>query len=950
MTWGLIATPCQTHDGRRLALLAVPSEGIGAARLHGPGLPANGRAVADLPDGGAWRLVDLPGQAGSWQVREDGTSIVLDIPAWPAVPEVAHLIHFGHCDFGWADLPDAMRPRFVQDLDLAIAACEATAGAPDGERFIWNLENSTLAQDYLAARGAAEHARLAALIATERIEIGAFTSSVVQTVCDPEEIMRLCDRAVAIAQRLGGTVTSAQHNDVPGLHPRLAAAMAGAGVKYLTWGANAQYSLNHDGHVPRCFRWRPDGRHEVQVWRHSQDPHLGGYAAGSHILAALDRAPAAGAAALARLLAGLVEPALPAVLVSLGADFMRPVPAAVTLVAWWNAHFLRPRVRMSTNTQAHRDLAARCAGRLPVVEGQFPDAWVSLPLGTPDLTVLARRSSLALRRAEQVAVWCGLSGTTASDLNPGRISEGIVRHYEHTYGLEGLCDRYLPATLDDFAQVAGPLRAADEELRVAAWRGRSALGRRFAGGGKDGLLLPVLNHLPRARHGLVRVRLHARHLPRGRAWCIRDVATGAAVPAQLDRPLGHHENLHQTTVHHYYELMFLAEDVPALGYKLFRLEPATSAAAREACALWTPGPGGAPAARLAWNHGQLDIDQATGAVAAWRWPGGELLAPAEGLAPLLGECRLLGYQLNCARPKDFTDNDRFYRLSEVLRPRLEDIAPLPAGPLSGGYRAEAVLGSAARLSLYVRVQPLTSGLDVELHVERSASLPVEALAIAWPAAVSRPAFACDAGGLDLDPQTAPAPGAYRDLIAADRWAAVHGPEGALIVCSPDAPVTSFGGMNLLTWRRTPLAEPAPQLWSMLSLNGHWRCGNVSPRNRESGRWNFHVTPQARFDPLAAQAASEDVAFPLVCDPVEESDADAPWSAPAASLVSLEEEGRTPVGVQVLALRPSAGGFALRLAERAGRDRRLRLRVPSRAITVDLALPAWGVSDTAVPLK
>lgn len=890
----------------------------------------------------------LPGETGTWQLHAGDSVTELSIAQWPATLETAHLVHFGHSDFGWADLPDRMRALFVQDLDLAIAACEATANRPAGEQFVWNVEIAALVDDWLAARRPADHDRLAALVAAGRIEIGAFTANVVLAQCDVEEVLRHCDWSQRLAERLGGQVASAHHIDCPGLHPRLAAAMNAAGVRYLTWGANCQMSLNHDGWVPRCFTWRTDGRNEIQIWRHTQDPVLGSYASGGVVLRALDHSPAAAGGALARWLTQAVEPNLPVALVTMGADFSRPVPALCDFVAWWNRTMRAPKVRLSTNAQAHRDIEARAAGRLPVLTGQFPDAWVNLGLGVPDQPALARRTSLALRRAEQIAVWRAVAGAGVSELDPAALSEGVLRHYEHTGGLEGVCDRYLPATLDDLQQVEGPLQRADEELRTTAWRDLAALTRRFAVKPGTGPLLVVLNHLPRPQTTLATARVHVRHLRHQAGWQVRDLTTGEIVLHQTDRPLVDQSNYHQTTHRHLFDLSFIAADVPALGYKLFRLETVDHVVAPVSCATWTPKPGGEPAARLRWPHGELEVDHVTGAVLAWQQGGRSLLPAGSMTGALLGECQLLGFADRNARPFSFTEADIFYRQTETLRPRLDSLTPLPAGPLVAGYSAHGWLGRQARIELVVRAFAHAPHLDLELLVERPDGLDCEALVMAFPAAITNPLFACDGGGLTLNPITDLANGAYRDHLAADRWSAVHGVEGGLVVCSSDAPVTSFGGVHLLKWQREwPPTLPA-ELWSILSLNGHWRCGNLTRRNRASARWQFRVVPVSQFDPVSAQAQGEAAAFPLTAELREAGDVDAPFTAPSGRLVELTEDGQVPVGVQLLSLRLARPGLVVRVAERTGRKRQLQIRAGNT--TVPLTLEAHGIGSAELALK
>jgi hypothetical protein len=462
-------------------------------------------------------------------------------------------------------------------------------------------------------------------------------------------------------------------------------------------------------------------------------------------------------------------------------------------------------------------------------------------------------------------------------------------------------------------------------------------------------VLVVLNHLPVAQTGVATVRVHIRHLRHRRGWQVRDLTTGRIVPHQTDRPLQDQPNYHQTSHFHLYDLDFLASDVPPLGYACYRLEAVDDGAAPTAPQSWTQRPGGEPAAHLGWAQGDLDVDPATGAILAWRH-GGRSWLPAPGRdGALLGECRLTGFASACAAPGIFTDNDRFYRRSETIRPRLVEIRPLTAGPVACGYHAIADLGGRARVGLRVRAYAHAPYLDLTLGVERTGGLDVEALAMAMPAAVGGAGFAIDHGSITRDPRTSVAPGCYRDALTADRWAAVHGEDGALVLATCEAPLVGLGGMHLLSWQRAWPASMPAELWSLLSMNGHWRCGNLTRRNRESCSWRFRIAPQAVFDPAAAQTVGDGLAHPLTAELVEDGDSDAPVRAPSGSLVEIRDAttGGVPDGVQLVGLRSVHGGVRLDLAERLGHDRRLIVAVPGRDGATSIDLPAHALTTSII---
>jgi hypothetical protein len=471
-----------------------------------------------------------------------------------------------------------------------------------------------------------------------------------------------------------------------------------------------------------------------------------------------------------------------------------------------------------------------------------------------------------------------------------------------------------------------------------AWQDRAALGTCFAGTGERGPLLVVYNHLPRPVTGLASQRVHIRALHHLTAWRVRDLVTGEIVPHQTDRPLQDEVNYHQTTHRHLYDLSFLASEVPALGYRLYRLEAIDEPAMPSGCASWTAYPCEGSAGRLEWSHGTLDVDPATGAVLDWRRGERRRPLPADRLEPLLGECRLFGFTECLGRSPDFIRKNKDYRVTQVIRPSNASIAPLSAGPLWGGYRAGCVLGELAQLTLEVRVFRHCPHLEVILGLRRLATLPTEALAVAWPQALTDVDFFYDGGGIDCSVADH-GPGASGDAVVADRWSACVGREGALLLASPEAPVTSLGGMHLLSQRRGLPSDLRAELWTILSLNGQWRCGNIPLANRESGRWRMVVQATDGFDADTAQAFGEAVAQPLSCELVEGSAADAPLAAPSGRLLELTTPAGEPLpaGVQLVSLTSTDDGLGIELLERSGVAREVMVGRPGEPPTrVDLA--------------
>jgi len=188
---------------------------------------------------------------------------------------------------------------------------------------------------------------------------------------------------------------------------------------------------------------------------------------------------------------------------------------------------------------------------LPVLRGGWGNDWDMWPASLAERTSRVRRALERLRAAEALAVFAQLHDPDYWPPVRQRIENGLMsvwKYFEHGWNVTTGGPTLAQMQLDKETWTADIEHAVDEAIAAA----EATLATRFTTPDED--RIAVFNPLGFARTDVVDLEGIA-----GRR--VVDVATGSEVPAQEISTTGGSA------------LRFIARDVPALGYRVYRLEP-----------------------------------------------------------------------------------------------------------------------------------------------------------------------------------------------------------------------------------------------------------------------------------------------------------------------------------------------------------------------------------------
>ncbi len=473
--------------------------------------------------------------------------------AWPLraenhVQEIV-VVYKTHFDIGYTDLVTNVLTRYRTGfVDEAMKVIEHTRSLPPSEQFVWTVPGWPLKQMLWPGQTAARRERILKALKEGRLAVHALPFTLETDSLDLEELVRGLEFSADLARENGLPLPrAAKMTDVPEHTWVLPTLLKHAGVNFLQIGCNGGSAVMR---VPELFWWEgPDGSRLLTFY--SPDYGTGllpptnwPYHTWLALIMTSDNHGPPGAEAVDKLLQQAAKE-LPGVKIKMGRleDFCDAI--------------------MTEKNQ-----------NIPVVRGDMPDTWIHGLEAMPEATKLAwnvrpLEGALAMLDTE----------LRAAEANPAPLAGALARAYEnsllyseHTFGYfgsqpggiwfgeewarklaEGKYNRFLKSFDDKRAYIRATANivtnALDERLQLLAQNVDA-----------EGPRIVVFNPLPWKRSGEVAIRL-----PEGGWTGARDLSSGRMVKLAAVDGL---------------TMRFLANDVPAGGYKTF--QPVAEAAAKEA--------------------------------------------------------------------------------------------------------------------------------------------------------------------------------------------------------------------------------------------------------------------------------------------------------------------------------------------------------------------------------
>jgi alpha-mannosidase len=494
-----------------------------------------------------------------------------------------YFIPITHHDLGYTDTIENVMNRYADFYDDILRFCRKTDDWPDEAKYRYTAEGAWAMKHFIETRDEKSIDELGKYVKQGRIEIGALMGNEISALCSHEELVRLMYPSFRMAHQFGGKILTGSITDVPGLSWGLPTVLAGAGVKYFfggmptyfEWGRNDIHTFWDESAVlrhgrPDAFRWQgPDGN-SVLVYYQSSYGFFGDVTGPHSYKYVMDRLPGE--------LEKMQEQSNPFSVMRYihnGVDNYPPSMEISEIVREWNDKWAYPRLIVGTNTMFFEELEKQCSD-VRTFRGELPHTdYVVGALSTAKETTINRLAHDQLVCAEKLATIASLAADLpypADDIR--KAYDDMMLYDEHTWGKD-----YPAGKLQDWAW---------NEKSHFAYRA-AGLSQQITNAGishivnkierkEDGDYIVVFNPLSFTRTDIVRV-------PKFRgstSSCVYDLSSPdsdleVCQYAELAGPqspvpyAAYRYARGQFEPHELSDMVFLAKDVPPLGYKVFKL-------------------------------------------------------------------------------------------------------------------------------------------------------------------------------------------------------------------------------------------------------------------------------------------------------------------------------------------------------------------------------------------
>jgi len=820
--------------------------------------------------------------------RQDFTSTIAAARKWTlfVVPHI-------HLDIGYTDYQakvGAIQAKVIEEaLDLTAAHPEYRFST-DAE---WSLEQ------FWNTRSEGERRRVVEALRNRTLFVPVDYANLLTGFPTAETLVRSLYPAASFSREHGTPFEYASLTDVPSYSWSYASILASAGVSQLVGGSNNDRGpilLRGQLHARSPFWWEgPDGK-RVMVW----------YARAYRQVQMLFGLPP------------LIEAGrqmLPVFLQTYDRAEYRPDsvilygtqgenrdlhPQQAELVEKWNRRYAYPRMQYAGFHDALTAIAGKAGADIPVFRGDGGPYWED-GIGSDALYAALERANEAQGvSAEKLAA---VDGLIDPRLRPDqsaldRMWKDMVLMDEHTWTASS------SVTNPDGLQTVGQTEMKEalatdaQHLREQVVQGSMAhLAQAIDAEAGSWIVFNTLNW---RRNGRVTVEV-----PPGEG--VVDAVTGQAVPTEALPSSGSLRRIR-----------FVAQDVPALGYKVYRQRRQP---ARPAPSEAKPG-----AAGMENSYYRIELDPSTGAVRSVfdKELGRELVDLKSDFR--FGEyCYVTGGD---EKPNNILRYD-----AASSPPRLEIHHPVQGRLISirrttDGWSAR-MLSQAVhtpKIESEIRLFDREKKIELSVNVEKPEVRTKEGVYIAFPFALDRPQFQYEIQNGVVDPAKDTLPGAGHEWFSVQHWLAVQQNGIAAAVVSIDASLFTLGDINRGAWP-TEFGDRKGAVFSYV-MNNYW---TTNYRGGQGGNFQFRyvITSAPSIVPTDLSRLGWEAVTPLEVDEVRAQEKSwvrgRPLDGKQGSFLTVDD-----LAVLLQAWKPAEDGRGTIL-------RFLDLGGPSRSIAVDFPL-------------
>jgi len=508
------------------------------------------------------------------------------------------MVPISHHDLGYTDAIENILLRHDGYYDDVIRFCEETTDYPYESQYRYTAEVAWSIKHFIENRPDEVVDKLVKFIREGRIETHAFLGNEITGLCGHEELIRLMYPSFQLNKKYGINVEVASETDVAGLSWGIPTVLAGAGIKYFYGGMpnygvffkndKTAYYLDENGNdihqfwnesavLPHgrqqeAFRWEgPDGQSVLFYYGSTGGVGCYGCWRPTSYSDALHNLPV--------MLKKMEDSGSQFSVVRYGTygcyDNEAPDLRPSLIAREWNSKWAYPKLIVSTSSMFFKELEKQCQD-VRVFRGELPHTdYVRGVLSTARETSINRITHDKLPTAEKFATIASIiSDYSYPSEKIQQAYENMLLYDEHTWGMANPSGTIQDWNWNDKSHFA-LTAAALTELILNTSLDRIAQSIKMNDGDPR---IVVFNPLSFERKDIVRLTCFKDDEP----FEIIDEETGQSISYQSfeikdpNQPVpyaGQRFSIGQINSAELFELVFLANDIPPLGYKTYRISP-----------------------------------------------------------------------------------------------------------------------------------------------------------------------------------------------------------------------------------------------------------------------------------------------------------------------------------------------------------------------------------------
>jgi hypothetical protein len=819
-------------------------------------------------------------------VALDGKQSRISFDLTPRRKFTVMMVPHNHLDIGYTDYQPKIEELQNRNFDRLVEVMRKDPTMRYSVDGVW------LVEQYLRTRTPEAQKEFLDQVRAGHISVPAQYANLMAGGADLETLVRSLYPGQALNRMAGQNADYANITDVPAYPWGYASVLHAAGVKYFAAGAN-----DDRGPQPLYGRWQtrspfwwqgPDGekvlmaytRQYSQVWFVcGLPPQEAGCRDGLPTLFQTYEAP------------GYV----PSTLLMYGSQLEN---TDLTLgegpfVQRWNSKYAWPHLELATFRDYFQRVERESGDKLETVRGDFGPYWED-GIGTDAMFAAIYRQTES--RAAAVETLSSFATLLQPQYAPPldrlrRLWNDLVLYAEHTYTSWGGYAR--PDSEESVRQLETKHFDVTDAREQAHWIANESMSRLLDGIDVAAPALVVFNSLGHERDSLVEFDLDSG---------LELVEAASGKPVAL-------ETVH--TGSGYQHVRFLAEHVPALGYRAYLLKPESKPA--------DANPAAVPANSVENEYYRVTVDPARGAVSSVfdKQLKRELVDPK---SPYLLNQYL--YVTGGADTRLIYMRDHLplaqLKVNTAQGPAKVTLRKTPWGQvLSVAYAGPHAHSIVTDIRLFDRAKQI----EFVNRVAKDPSSDKEAIYFAFPIQAPNPQFEYEGQAGTVNPARDALAGANREWFTVGRWARVSGGGVSAAVLPLDGPLATFGDIDRGRWPKT--FEPASATIFAYALNNYW---HTNFQRVQSGEFTFRymLTSGADLSPAALSRLGREALTPLESGQLVANDkVGVRGTLPTGGAAFLGVEGD---GVEVETLKPAEDGrgYVVRLLETSGQAHRVRL--------------------------